>query len=94
MATQAEAAVKVFHSPDRDMTLQSEGRFRGAETLPRNDNLALQAFASVEPLSGDAVESFAAEIFGGTFNRGHSSLSIQTHWPMHWNPLAFAAVTG
>jgi len=94
VAAHAETTVNMFHSLDRDMALQSEKRFRRAGTLPRNTNLALQAFASFEALSSDAVESFAAEIFGSTFNRQHSSLSVQTYGPMHWKPLAFAAVTG
>ena len=74
MATQAEATVNVFHSPHRDMALQSEVRFRRAETLPRNDDLALQALALFESLFGDAIESFAAEIFSDAFNRRHSTL--------------------
>ena len=41
----------------------------GAETLSRNKNLALQALASFESLLSDAIESFAAEIFRGAFNR-------------------------
>jgi hypothetical protein len=37
MAAQAETKMNMFHSLDRDMALQSEERFRGAETLSRND---------------------------------------------------------
>ena len=74
MATEAEATVNMFHSRDRDMALQLEERFRGAETFPRNNDLALQAFASIEWLFGDAIRSFAAEIFGGAFNRCRFSL--------------------
>jgi len=48
MAAQAETTVNKFHSPDCDMALQAEERFRGAEILLKNDNLALQAFASFE----------------------------------------------
>jgi hypothetical protein len=45
MATEAETTVKIFRSPDRDMALQSEEGFGRAGTLPRKNNLALQAFA-------------------------------------------------
>jgi hypothetical protein len=82
MAAQAEATVNMFHSPDRDMALQSEGWFRGAQNLPRNNNLALQAFARFEWLLDDAIESPAAEIFRGAFNRRHASLPQQPHGPM------------
>jgi len=41
MAAQSETTVNMFHSPDRDMAPQSKERFRRAETLPRNDDLAL-----------------------------------------------------
>ena len=68
MAAQAETPVNMFHSLDRDMVLQSEERFRRAETLSRNNNLAVQAFTRSESLSGDAIESFGAEIFRGAFN--------------------------
>jgi hypothetical protein len=92
MAAQAETTVNVFHSLDRDMALQSEERFRRAQTLSRNNNLALQAFASFESLSGDAIESFAAEIFRDAFNRLPFSPQ-QMHGPMQWYPRAFAAIT-
>ena len=68
MAAQAETPVNMFHLLDRDMALQSEKRFRRAETLSRNNNLALQAFTGSESLFGDAIESFGAEIFRGAFN--------------------------
>ena len=55
MAAEAEATVKMFHSLDRDMALQPEERFRRAETLARNKDLAFQAFTSFEWLLGDAV---------------------------------------
>ena len=93
MAAQAETTVNVFHSLDRDMAPQSKERFSGAETLSRNKNLALQALASFESLLSDAIESFAAEIFGDAFNRRHSSPPQQTHLPMQWYPLAFAAIS-
>src|SRR5258706_14697394 len=82
----------MFHSPDCDMALESEERFRRAGTLPRDDNLALQAFASFEWLSRYAIESFAAEIFRGAFNR-LPFLPEQTHGPMQCYTLAFAAIT-
>jgi hypothetical protein len=46
MATEAEATLKMFHSPDRNTALQSEERFGRAETLRRNNNLTLQAFTA------------------------------------------------
>ena len=93
MAAQAETPVNMFHSLDRDMVLQSEERFRRAETLSRNNNLALQAFTRSESLSGDAIESFAAEVFRRALNRS-SGLPEQMHRPMHCNPPASAAITG
>jgi len=92
MAAQAETKVNMFHSLDRDMAAQPEERLRRAQTLPRNKNLALQAFASFEALLGDAVESLAAEIFRGAFNRLPLSPQ-QPHGPMQWYPFTFAAIT-
>jgi len=69
MAAQAETTVNRFHSLDRDMALQAEERFRGVETLSRNNNLALQAFTRIEWLFGYAIQSIAAEIFRDTLNR-------------------------
>jgi len=92
MATQAETTVNMFYSPDRDMAPQSDERFSGAETLARNKNLALQALASFESLLRDAIESFAAEIFRDAFYRW-PFLPQQTHRPMQWYPLAFAAIS-
>ena len=82
MAAQAEAMVNILHSLDRDMALQSEERFRGAKTLLRNNNLALQVFTSFERLSGDAIEPFAAEIFRSALNRRSAGLLEQTHGQM------------
>jgi hypothetical protein len=93
MAAQAETTVKRFHSPDGDMALQSKERFRGAETFRRNKNLALQALARLKRFSGNAIESFAAEIFGSAFNWKFAGLPKQTHRPMHCNALSFAAIT-
>jgi len=93
VAAQAETTLKRFHSLHRDMALHSEGWFTRAETLSGNDDLALKAFASFESLSGDEVESFAAEIFGGAFNQRLAGLPQQTHRPMHCNALPFAAIT-
>ena len=92
MTTQAETTVNMFHSLDGDMAPQSEERFSGAETLARNKNLALQALASFESLLRDAIESFAAEIFRDAFYRW-PFLPQQTHRPMQWYPLAFAAIS-
>jgi hypothetical protein len=76
------------------MALQSEGRFRRTENLPRENNFALQAFARLEWFSDDAIESFTAEIFRGALGWRHSRLPKQTHWPMQCYPLASAAITG
>ena len=92
MAAQAETKVNMFPSLDRDMAAQPEERFRGAETLSRNQNLALQALASFESLFSDAIESFAAEILRDAFYRW-PFLPQQTHRPMQWYPLAFAAIS-
>jgi hypothetical protein len=94
MATEADTTLKTFHSPDRDMALQSEGRFGRAESLPRKNNLTLQAFAGFEWLFGDAIESFAAEIFRHAFGWRRSRLSEQPHGPMYWKPLPSPAITG
>jgi hypothetical protein len=75
MATQTETTVKRFHSPDRDMALQSEGRFLRAENLARKNNLALQAFARFESFSRDAIKTLAAEIFRHAFGWRRSRLS-------------------
>src|SRR5207245_833781 len=74
MAAQAETTVNRFYSLDGDMALQAEERFRGAETFARNNNLALQAFTLFEWFLRDAIESFAAEVFGRALNRHHFSL--------------------
>jgi hypothetical protein len=63
MTTQAETTVNMFHSLDGDMAPQSDERFRGAETLSRNQNLALQALASFESLLRDAIESSLLRFF-------------------------------
>jgi hypothetical protein len=68
MTAEAETTVKMFHSPDRDMALEPDGGVRRSKTLPRDNNLALQAFARFERLAGDAIETLAAEIFGGAFD--------------------------
>src|SRR5207249_12099642 len=89
LAAQAETLVNMFHALDRDMALQSEERFRRAETFSKNNNLALQVFTGSKWLFGDAIESFAAEILCGAFNRCRFSLPPKTHRPMHCNPFAF-----
>jgi hypothetical protein len=47
-----------------------------------NDDLALQALTRFEPLSGDAIEAFAAEIFGDALGWRLSGLCEQTQRPM------------
>lgn len=83
--------VNMLHSFDRDVALQSEERFRRAEALPRNNDLALQAFTGAKWFLGDAIESFTAEIFRGALNRCRFLLPPQTHRPMHSKPLAFSS---
>jgi hypothetical protein len=93
MAAQAETTVNMFHPPHRYMAPQPEERFRRAQTLRGNKNLALQAFASFESLLGDAVEPLAAEIFRGAFNRLPLSPQ-QPHGPMQGYPFALTAIAG
>jgi len=93
MATEAETTVKRFHSPDRDVALKPDGGFRKAKTLPRDNNLALQALTGFERLAGDAIEAFTAEILGGAFNRRSFNLAEQTHRPMQCYPRAVATIT-
>lgn len=93
MATEAETTIKRFHSPDRDVALKPDGGFRRAKTLPRDNNLALQALARFERLADDAIEAFTAEILGGALNRWSFELPEQTHWPMQCYPRAIAAIT-
>jgi hypothetical protein len=50
------------------MALEPDGGVQKAKTLPRDSNLASQAFARFERLAGDAIETLAAEIFGGAFD--------------------------
>jgi len=52
----------------------------------------LQAFARLERLSDDAIESFTAEIFRGALGWWRFWSPGQTHGPMHSNPLASAAI--
>ena len=92
MAAQAETRANIFHSLNRDMALQTEGRFRRTEIPPWNDDLALQALARFEWLFGDAIEPPAAEILGGGHNGGPSGLE-QTQRPMQRYPLVPPAVT-
>jgi hypothetical protein len=92
VATNPETTVKIFDSPDRDLTLQPERSFPRAKTLPRNNNLALQAVTRLEWLLRDAKEALAAEIFRRAHDRGSSRLD-QPYRPMHRQPLAFAAIS-
>jgi len=93
LATQAETGAAMLHSPNDHAALQLERRIWCAETLRRNNNLAFQAFASLESLVGDTKKSLAAEIFRCRFNRWSSYLAEQTHWPMDWHPPAFPSIT-
>jgi hypothetical protein len=68
MATQAETTCNMFHALDRDLALQLEEGLRRAESPPRKNNHALQAFARLKCFSRDAIESLAAEIFRGALD--------------------------
>ena len=92
MAAQAEAMPEIFHSPNCYLAFKQNRGFQADNGL-RNDNHALQAFTLFEWLLGDAIESFAAEIFRCALNRS-SGLPEQMHRPMHCNPPASAAITG
>ena len=92
MAAQAETMPEIFHSPNCYLAFKQNRGFQAANGL-RNDNHALQVFAWFEWLLGDAIESFAAEVFCNALNRS-SGLPEQMHRPMHCNPLASAAITG
>ena len=92
MTAQAETAREFFHSPNGHMALKPDRGFQ-AETAPAgNNDHTLQALTKLEWLAGDAIESFAAEIFGNALHRWSSGLSEQTHRPMQWKPRASAAV--
>ena len=68
MAAQAESARKLFYSPNGQLAFKHNRGFE-AESGCRNDNLALQTHTRFKRLAGDAIESFAPEIFGGALNR-------------------------
>ena len=80
MAAQAEAIPEIFHSPNCYLAFKQNRGFQADNGL-RNDNHALQAFTLFEWLLGDAIESFAAEIFRRALNRS-SGLPEQMHRPM------------
>jgi len=71
----------------RDWGLQAEVAPAG------NNDHALQALTRFESLAGDAIESFAAEIFSYALDGWSSGLSEQTYPPMQWKPHTFAAIT-
>ena len=91
MAAQAESARKLFYSPNGQLAFKHNRGFE-AESGCWNDNLALQTHARFKRLAGDAIESFAAEIFGGALNRWSFGLAEQMHRPMHCYPRTFAAI--
>jgi hypothetical protein len=93
LATQAETGATMLHSPNDHAALQLERRLWCAKTFRRKNNLAFQAFASLESLVGDTKKSLAAEIFCYRFDGWSSHLAEQTHWPMDWHPHAFSSIT-
>jgi hypothetical protein len=93
LATQAETGAAVLHSPNDHAASQLERRLWCAKTCRRKNNLAFQAFASLESLVGDTKQPLAAEIFRCRFNVWSSYLAEQAHWPMDWHPRAFPSIT-
>ena len=81
MAAQAETMPDIFHSPNCYVAFNQSREFQADSGL-RNDNHALQVLTWSERLSGDAIESFAAEIFRSALNRRSAGLPEQTHGPM------------
>ena len=57
----------MFHSPNCQAALKHNRGFRAESG--GNYDLALQAIKRFERLAGDAIESFAAEIFGNAVFR-------------------------
>ena len=94
MTAKAESTdyTEIFHSPNRHMALKAYRRFRKAKSLPKNENLALQAFAGFEWRVGYAVESITAEIFGCCLNRLRIRLPNQAHRPMQSYTRAVASI--
>jgi hypothetical protein len=80
----------MFHSPNCQAALKHNRGFRAESG--GNYDLALQAIKRFERLAGDAIETFAAEIFDKALNWWFSGLPEQTHRPMQCYPGAFAAV--
>src|SRR2546426_12575969 len=81
MAAQAETMPEIFHSPNCYLAFNQNRGFQADNGL-RNDNHALQAYTLFKRLLGDAIESFAAEVFSGAFNWKFAGLREQTHQPM------------
>jgi hypothetical protein len=75
------------------MALEPDGRVRKAKTLPRDNNLALQPLTRFERIFRNAIEAFAAEIFGNALGWQRFGLFEQTHRPVQGYPRAFAAIT-
>jgi len=84
--------VERFHSPNSYVAFKHNRGLRADGGW--NDDLALQALTRFEPLFRDAIEAFAAEVFGNTLSRRFSRLPEQAQRPMDCNPRAFAAISG
>jgi DNA-binding transcriptional regulator YiaG len=80
----------MLQSADYHMALQSQQRFHSATALPRDNDHTFQTFARLEWLLANAIEPFAAEIFGHRLDPLRSA--EETHPPMHRYPPAFAPV--
>ncbi|PYT18615.1 MAG: hypothetical protein DMG58_37770 [Acidobacteria bacterium] len=71
---------EIFHSPNCYLAFKQNRGFQADNGL-RNDNHAWQAFTLFEWLLGDAIESFAAEIFHAVFpNYFTLSRASVIHW--------------
>ena len=68
MTAQAEAAGEALHSPNGHVAIKRDWGFQAETASAGNNDHALQALARFESLAGDAIESFAAEIFGNTLD--------------------------
>ena len=68
MTAEPETTREAFHSSNGHMAIKRDWGFRAKAASAGNNDLALQALASFESLGGDAIESFAAEVFGNALD--------------------------
>ena len=91
MATQTETTLKMFHAPDGHMAFK-HNRSIQTESCGRHDNLTSEPFAGFNFYSGNAIESFAAEILRHTLKGFCSDPPEHAHQPMHCYPPAITAI--